>query len=145
EAGQQRSAVVALARLAQPLRLVMNMSRFPPPEIPVLHPPMPPVDDSDVVRILVVDDQKSNLDAIDALLSTSGCQLIRAQSADEALMALLDHEFAAIILDIKMPGIDGLELAALIKERRRIRHVPILFITASMFDERDMLRGYGAG
>jgi len=107
-------------------------------------PPLP-VDDTDIVRILVVDDQRSNLDAIDALLSTSGCQLVRAESADEALLALLEHEFAAIILDIKMPGIDGLELAALIKERRRIRHVPILFITASMFDERDMLRGYGAG
>ena len=76
---------------------------------------------------------------------TSGCRLVRAQSADEALLALLDQEFAAIILDIKMPGMGGLELAELIKQRRRTRHVPILFLTAHMIDERDVLRGLRHG
>jgi signal transduction histidine kinase len=101
--------------------------------------------DDDLARILIVDDQTSNLDAIDALLSTTGCTLVRAQSANEALLALLDHEFAAIILDIRMPGMDGLELAELIKQRRRTRDVPLLFLTAHVMDERDVLRGYGTG
>jgi len=101
--------------------------------------------DDDLVRILIVDDQTSNLDAVDALLSSSGCTIVRAQSANEALLALLEHEFAAIILDIRMPGMDGLELAEIIKQRRRTRDVPLLFLTAHMMDERDVLRGYGTG
>jgi len=104
-----------------------------------------PMIDSEIVQILVVDDQTSNLEAIEALLAQSGCRLVRAQSANEALLALLDQDFAAIILDIKMPGMGGLELAELIKQRRRTRHVPILFLTAHMMDERDVLKGYGAG
>jgi signal transduction histidine kinase len=104
-----------------------------------------PLVDVEVVQILVVDDQKSNLEAIEALLTPTGCRLVRAHSANEALLALLDQEFAAIILDIKMPGMGGLELAELIKQRRRTRHVPILFLTAHMIDERDVLKGYGAG
>jgi len=108
-----------------------------------LPPPAP--DDLDVVRILIVDDQPSNLEALEALLAPTGCLLVRAQSADQALLALLEHEFAAIILDIQMPGMGGLELASLIKERRRTRHIPLLFLTAHMIDERDMLRGYGTG
>jgi signal transduction histidine kinase len=104
-----------------------------------------PVVDEEVVQILVVDDQKSNLEAIEALLAPTGCRLVRAYSANEALLALLDQEFAAIILDIRMPGMGGLELAELIKQRRRTRHVPILFLTAHMIDERDVLKGYGAG
>jgi len=104
-----------------------------------------PLADEEVVQILVVDDQKSNMEAIEALLAPTGCRLVRAYSANEALLALLDQEFAAIILDIRMPGMGGLELAELIKQRRRTRHVPILFLTAHMIDERDVLKGYGAG
>jgi signal transduction histidine kinase len=122
--------------------------------MPSSHPPTgrsaadsarPPIDDAEIVQVLVVDDQTSNLEAIEALLTQSGCRLIRAQSADEALLALLDQEFAAIILDIKMPGMGGLELAELIKQRRRTRDVPILFLTAHMMDEHEVLRGYGTG
>jgi signal transduction histidine kinase len=105
----------------------------------------PPIVQDDDIRILIVDDQKSNLEVLDALLAQSGCRLVRAESANEALLALLDHDFAAIILDIKMPGMGGFELAELIKQRRRTQHVPILFLTAHMMDERDVLRGYGAG
>ena len=100
---------------------------------------------ADEARILVVDDQVTNLDLIDTLLTYPDCRLIRAQSADEALLALLQHEFAVIILDIMMPGMNGLELAELIKQRQRTRHVPILFLTAHMVDEIDVLRGYGTG
>ena len=99
----------------------------------------------DVVPLLLVDDQPSNLQALESLLGSTGCRLVRAQSADEALLALLNQDFAAIVLDIQMPGMNGLELATLIKQRRRSRHVPILFLTAHMIDERDMLQGYGTG
>jgi signal transduction histidine kinase/two-component SAPR family response regulator len=99
----------------------------------------------DLVRVLLVDDEIRNLEALEAVLEPSGCQLVRAQSAEEALLHLLDHDFAAIVLDIKMPGMNGLELAELIKQRKRTRHVPILFLTAHLLDERDVLRGYEVG
>jgi signal transduction histidine kinase len=104
-----------------------------------------PTETSDIAPILVVDDQPMNLDAIDALLTQSDCRIVRAQSADQALLALLEQDFAAIVLDIKMPGMGGIELADLIKTRHRSRHTPILFLTAHMFNEREVLRGYGAG
>jgi PAS domain S-box-containing protein len=100
---------------------------------------------AELVKVLLVDDQVRNLEALQAVLHPSGCRLITAQSADEALLALLQHDFAAIVLDIRMPGMDGLELAKLIKGRRKTRHVPILFVTAHMLDEDDVLRGYQAG
>ena len=105
----------------------------------------PAVDSGDRIPILVVDDQPLNLDAIDAVLTPTGCHMVRAYSADEALLALLEQDFAAIMLDIRMPGMNGIDLADLIKARPRSRHVPILFLTAHMFNERDILRGYGVG
>jgi signal transduction histidine kinase len=105
----------------------------------------PPPDAGERAPILVVDDQPLNLDAIDAVLGETGCRIVRAHSADQALLALLEQDFAAIVLDIKMPGMNGIDLADLIKARPRSRHVPILFLTAHMFTERDVLRGYGAG
>lgn len=101
--------------------------------------------DVDDARVLLVDDEPRNLEALNALLAQSGCRLVAARSADEALLALLDQDFAAIILDVKMPGMGGLELADMIKKRRRTQDVPILFLTAHMMDERDVLRGYGSG
>ena len=101
--------------------------------------------DLEDARVLLVDDEPRNLEALDALLAQSGCRLVPARSADEALLALLDQDFAAIILDVKMPGMGGLELADMIKKRRRTQDVPILFLTAHMMDERDVLRGYGSG
>ena len=107
--------------------------------------PLPADAPGDGAPILVVDDQPMNLDAIDAVLAQTGCRLVRASSADQALLALLEQDFAAIVLDIKMPGMNGIDLADLIKARPRSRHVPILFLTAHMFNEREVLRGYGAG
>ena len=103
------------------------------------------IETHEAAPILVVDDQPVNLDAIDALLTQSECRIVRAQSADQALLALLEQDFAAIVLDIKMPGMGGLELADLIKTRQRSRHTPILFLTAQMFNESEVLRGYGVG
>ncbi|HEX6898966.1 MAG TPA: response regulator [Thermoanaerobaculia bacterium] len=97
------------------------------------------------VNILLVDDEPRNLDVLESILGTSGYRLVRAQTADEALLALLTDEFAAIVLDIMMPGTSGIELAHLIKQRKRTRDVPILFLTAHMSEERDVLRGYDVG
>ena len=96
-------------------------------------------------KILIVDDQPRNLDVLEVMLGDADCALVRATSADEALLALLRHDFAAIVLDIKMPGMSGIELATLIKQRKRSQHVPILFLTAHSVDEGDVLRGYGVG
>ena len=98
-----------------------------------------------VPEVLIVDDQTRNLDALEAMLEPLDCEMVRASSADEALLALLRHDFAAIVLDIRMPGMNGIELARLIKQRKRSQHVPILFLTAHLVDETDVLQGYGAG
>jgi PAS domain S-box-containing protein len=101
--------------------------------------------EADDARILIVDDDARNLDALEVMLESSGCSFVRAQSGDEALIAMLQHDFAAIILDIRMPGMNGIELAHLVKQRRRTRDVPILFLTAHLVDDADVLRGYGVG
>ncbi|HEV2856756.1 MAG TPA: response regulator [Thermoanaerobaculia bacterium] len=98
-----------------------------------------------LVSVLLVDDEARNLDVLESILGTADYRLVRAQTADEALMALLTGEFAAIVLDIWMPGTSGLELAQLIKQRKRTRDVPILFLTAHLSEERDVLRGYDVG
>ena len=96
-------------------------------------------------KILIVDDQPRNLDVLEVMLGDIGCTLIRATSADEALLCLVRNDFAALVLDIKMPGMNGIELATLIKGRKRSEHIPILFLTAHSVDEDDILRGYGVG
>jgi PAS domain S-box-containing protein len=96
-------------------------------------------------KILIVDDQPRNLDVLEAMLDDVSCTPVRATSADEALLCLMRHDFAALVLDIKMPGMSGIELATLIKQRKRSQHVPILFLTAHSFSEDDVLRGYGVG
>ena len=100
---------------------------------------------NDDVSILLVDDNPVNLDALSTVLEPAGYRLVRAQSAQDALLALLDSEFAAIVLDIEMPGLNGIELARLVKQRKRTRDIPILFLTAYHVDERDVLQGYDAG
>jgi len=96
-------------------------------------------------KVLIVDDQARNLDALEAMLSPTDCVVIRANSADEALLCLLRNDFAAIVLDIRMPDMSGIELAKLIKRRKRSEHVPILFLTAHLVDDDEVLKGYGVG
>src|SRR5689334_4681976 len=100
---------------------------------------------TDKPKILIVDDQPRNLDVLEAMLGEMDCTLVRANSPDEALLCLVRHEFAALVLDIRMPGMSGIELATLIKQRKRSSHVPILFLTAHLATDADVLRGYGAG
>jgi len=104
-----------------------------------------PISTSVKPKVLIVDDQPRNLDVLEVMLGDTDCTLVRATSADEALLCLVRHDFAALVLDIKMPGMNGIELASLIKQRKRSRHVPILFLTAHSVNEADILRGYGVG
>src|ERR1700678_3523947 len=100
----------------------------------------------EMVNVLLVDDESRNLDALESILdSMPGLKLVRATCAEDALLALLHHEFACIVLDIQMPGMSGLELARHIKTRRRNQHIPIIFLTAFFLDEKDIIQGYGAG
>jgi signal transduction histidine kinase len=97
------------------------------------------------VDILLVDDEARNLDALEATLEDPAYRLLRADSAEKALKTLLDHDVAAIVLDIKMPGVSGVELARMIKNTKRFRETPIVFLTAYMVDDQDVIAGYGAG
>ncbi|MBA2539399.1 MAG: response regulator [Deltaproteobacteria bacterium] len=99
----------------------------------------------DVITLLLVDDEARNLDALEAILDEPGYRLIRADNADRALHELLANDIAAIVLDIKMPGVSGFELARLIKGMKRFRQIPILFLTAYLLEDEDVLAGYGAG
>ena len=96
-------------------------------------------------KILLVDDRPENLLALEAILSALDQELIRANSGEEALRALLKDEFALILLDARMPGMDGFETAARIKGRNRTKNVPIIFLTAIDTDKNNTVRGYAAG
>lgn len=96
-------------------------------------------------NILLVDDREENLVALEAILSSLDQNIIRARSGEEALRALLTNEFAVILLDIVMPGMDGFEIARAIKRRRKTREVPIIFLTAVDADPDYAFRGYAAG
>jgi diguanylate cyclase (GGDEF)-like protein len=98
-----------------------------------------------VANVLLVDDRPENLIALEAILEPLRQNLVRAGSGEEALKRLLNDEFAVILLDAEMPGLDGFETAAHIKRRERTRHVPIVFLTALHTGERHALRGYAAG
>jgi CheY-like chemotaxis protein len=97
------------------------------------------------VNILLVDDQPRNLEVLETILASPDYRLVRASSGDEALLALMRDDFAAIVLDIQMPNMSGIELARLIKQRKRNQHIPILFLTAHFLDDTDVLEGYGVG
>lgn len=99
----------------------------------------------DKAKILLVDDRPENLLAMEAVLESPGYELIRAQSGTEALKEVLRNDFAAILLDVQMPGMDGFETAELIRKRERSRYVPILFITAINKEEPYVHRGYRLG
>jgi two-component system, sensor histidine kinase and response regulator len=99
----------------------------------------------DRVNILLVDDQPANLVALEAMLQGLGQNLIRAESGREALKWLLTHDFAVILLDVKMPDMDGFETATLIRQREKSRYTPILFLTAADNSQKQAVRGYAVG
>jgi two-component system, sensor histidine kinase len=97
------------------------------------------------IDILVVDDNPRNLLAIDAALGHFQGRIVKAKSGEDALRALLRQDFAVILLDVQMPGLDGFETAQLIRMRERCKHTPIIFVTAFDQKREDVLRGYELG
>src|SRR4051794_15360826 len=85
---------------------------------------------SEAPTVLVVDDDSKNLLALESVLDGSHYRLIKAQTGADALLALMNGDFAAIVLDVQMPDMSGIELARMIKQRKRTQHIPIIFLTA---------------
>ena len=96
-------------------------------------------------RILIVDDRPENLLALEAILEPLGHELVRANSGPEALRALLKDDFAVILLDVQMPGMNGFETVEVIKARERTRYIPIIFLTAISKEEQYVFKGYEVG
>jgi two-component sensor histidine kinase len=101
--------------------------------------------DGEPINILIVDDEPKNLTVLQSILTDPSYRLVRAESADQALLALLAEQFAVLILDVRMPGMTGFELAQMIKERKKTAQVPIIFLTAYYNEDQHVLEGYGAG
>jgi PAS domain S-box-containing protein len=101
--------------------------------------------DKQKVNILIVDDRAENLLALEAILGDLDENLVMVRSGMEALKCILHQEFALILLDVKMPVMDGFETAVLIRERERSRHTPIIFLTAVSTSETHMFKGYSIG
>jgi len=97
------------------------------------------------VNILLVDDDPSKMLALENILSGLGQNLVKAHSGKEALRALLDRDFAVVLLDVRMPVMDGFETAAIMREREKLAHLPIIFVTASDGSETHLAQGYSLG
>jgi PAS domain S-box-containing protein len=97
------------------------------------------------VNILIVDDEPKNLTVIEAILDDPGYRLVRAETAERALLALLFDEFALLILDVRMPGMTGIELATMIRARKKTANVPIIFLSAYYDDDQQIIDGYQTG
>src|SRR5690242_17694569 len=97
-------------------------------------------------KILLVDDREDNLLSIETILEPNGYHFVKARSGREALKILLsEYDFAMILMDVKMPNLNGFETASLIYERDRLKHIPIIFITANNFGDENLFKGYQAG
>jgi signal transduction histidine kinase len=104
-----------------------------------------PARDDRPVSILMVDDEPRNLAVLETVLDDPAYRLVRAGSADQALLALIAEEFALLIFDVRMPGMTGFELARLVKGRDQTSRVPIIFLTAYYNEDEHLLEGYGTG
>jgi CheY-like chemotaxis protein len=111
----------------------------------VAHPDVAHPDVTHRAKILLVDDRAENLLALEAILSSLDQELVFARSGEAAVEAVLTDEFAVILLDVVMPGMDGFETAAQIKRLSRIHDVPIIFLTAAGAEPEFAFRGYAAG
>jgi len=97
------------------------------------------------VNVLLVDDNPENLIALEAILDDLGQNIVKASSGEEALRCLLNQDFAVILLDVQMPGMDGFETATLIRQREKSRNTPIIFLTAFSTSDKLMFKGYALG
>lgn len=97
-------------------------------------------------KLLLIDDREDNLMSIEAILEPGGYRFVKAQSGQEALRILLkEYDFSLILMDVRMPQQSGFETAAMIYERDKLRHIPIIFITANNFGDEELFKGYQAG
>jgi CheY-like chemotaxis protein len=115
----------------------------PPPESASVRGPGD--EETPIAKVLVVDDRPANRLAVEAVLEPLGLELVMASSGDDALRRLLEQTFALVLLDVHMEGLDGLETAKLIKQTKRTRHTPIIFLTAERADAEHIFRGYQHG
>jgi signal transduction histidine kinase len=98
------------------------------------------------IKILLVDDKENNLLSMESIFEKDGYQLSRANSGKEALKILLkEFDFTLILMDVEMPGINGVDTAALIYQREKLQHIPIIFITAHSYGDENIFKGYKAG
>jgi signal transduction histidine kinase len=97
-------------------------------------------------KILLVDDRDDNLFSLETILEADGYHFVKANSGRQALKILLtEFDFALILMDVKMPNLNGFETAALIYEREKLKHIPIIFITANNYGEENIFKGYRSG
>lgn len=96
-------------------------------------------------KVLIVDDKRENLFAMEVLLKQLDIAIYKAESGNEALMLMLQHEFALVLLDVQMPGMDGFEVASIMQDSELTRNIPIIFVTAISKEEKHVFKGYGSG
>ena len=96
-------------------------------------------------KILIVDDRPENLLSLTAMLEDPEINIISASSGNEALMLLLQHDFALVFLDVQMPEMNGFEVAELMRAKNKTKTIPIIFITALSRDQRHLFKGYESG
>lgn len=101
--------------------------------------------DNKKINILAVDDKAENLLAIEQVLDSPEINLVKALSGNEALALMFDYDFALVLLDVQMPGMDGFETAHLMRSSAKTRHIPIIFITAISKEKKHIFRGYDTG
>src|SRR5260370_331041 len=92
-------------------------------------------------KILIVDDRPANLIALGAVLDVLGQEIVTANSGEEALNQLLEDKFAVILMDVRMPGLDGMKTAQLIRQSEKLKSIPIIFLSAFPADTPEWLRG----
>lgn len=98
------------------------------------------------VKILIVDDKENNLISMESLLWDEGYNIVKARSGKEALKILLtDFDFTLILMDVEMPDLNGFETASMIYEREKLKHIPIIFITAHSYGDENLYKGYRTG
>lgn len=98
-----------------------------------------------LVPILIVDDRPENLLTLEALLDEPDLNIVRATSGEEALAHTLDHDFALVLLDVQMPGMDGYEVAELMRGNKKTKNIPIIFVTAEVKGQQHLFKGYESG
>ena len=109
------------------------------------HPPVQVAEPTRQQKVLIVDDIEANLVAMERTLTALGAELVCVTSGEQALRATLSNDFAAAIIDVQMPGMDGYELAEHLRSDARTADMPILFVSANYAQEHHIFRGYSAG